>query len=151
MITQEQVTNFLNDFLKEGNLFLLEVSVKPGNKITVYIDGDVRATIEDCRRISHFLELALDREKEDFELTVSSAGIDRPLQMPRQYKKNAGKYLDITFLDGETVTGKLIQSDNQGIEIEVSPEKKKKNEATSILSIPFDTIKTAKEVITFKK
>ncbi len=151
MITLKQVTDLIDDFLKEGHLFLLEASVKPVNKITVFIDGDVRATIEDCRRISHYLELRLDREKEDFDLTVSSAGIDRPLQIPRQYRKNVGNCLEITLLDGVTLTGKVVHTDDQGIEIEPLPQKKKKNEAISPISIPFEKIKTAKEVITFKK
>ncbi|MCK9421419.1 MAG: ribosome assembly cofactor RimP [Bacteroidales bacterium] len=151
MITEEQVKQLVEDFLKGSDLFLIEVTVKPVNKIFVYIDGDNRVTIEACHHLSHFLELNLDRDKEDFELTVSSAGIDRPLQFPRQFKKNISNALDITTVTGETLTGKVISVDERGIEVELIPKKIKKIAEKIFLSLSFETIRSAKEVITFKK
>ena len=84
-------------------LFLAGISVQPGNRIFVYIDGDSAVTIGDCQELSRYIESRLDRSMEDYDLTVSSAGIDTPLQIPRQYPKNVGEILDIVTREGQTL------------------------------------------------
>ncbi|MEI7981136.1 MAG: ribosome assembly cofactor RimP [Bacteroidota bacterium] len=151
MITEKQVIKLVDDFLEGDAFFLVEATVKPVNKISVFIDGDNGVTIEACRKVSHYLETSLDRDKEDFELTVSSSGIDRPLKLPRQFKKNFGKSLEITTDTEKFITGKVIGISETGIEIELLSKKNKKQEEKIVLSLPFETIRSAKEVITFKK
>ena len=98
------------------------------------------------------MESHFDRDVEDFELMVSSTGVDRPLKLPRQYKKNIGFMLDIVLNDGEKFTGTVVSADDTEIVLEKQPEKKSKKEVEKILlTIKYTDIKTAKEVITFKK
>jgi len=152
MITEKQLKKLIDQYFNGGDLFLVDLVIKPGNKISIFIDGDHRVNVEACRQLSHFLEDNLDRETEDFDLTVSSAGADRPLKLPRQYKKNTGNALEIITSAGNKITGVVLSADDNGIDIEEEPVKKSKKEVNkNIISLKFDEIKSAKEVITFKK
>lgn len=153
MITEEQIHTLAIEYLGGSGMFVVDISIKSGNRIAVYIDGLARVSVEQCIKLSRFLESQLDREKEDFDLTVSSWGADRPLKMPAQYQKNIGFQLEITPKEGDTITGTLIIADQEHIEIEVIEQKSKKKSDVEkkILTYKFSEIKTAKEVITFKK
>ena len=151
MITEDKVTKLIHNLFKGTDKFLVEFSIKPINVISVFIDSDTTISIEDCRVLSRHLEHGLDREKEDFELTVSSAGLDRPLKLLRQYQKMIGKSLDIVMNGGDKLSGKLTKADKQGIEIEQEIKISKKETTVKKVVIPFENLKTAKKVITFKK
>lgn len=152
MITEAHLKKLINSHFEGSSLFLVDLMLKPGNQISIFIDGDTRVTIDDCKHLSRFLEDNLDRETEDFDLTVSSAGADRPLKLPRQYKKNIGNSLEIIPTTGDKVTGMVLKADENGIEIEQDPIKKSKKVVEKIIiSLKYDQIKSAKEVITFKK
>jgi ribosome maturation factor RimP len=152
MITEAKITRLIETHLKGGEIFLVDVVVKPGNKIAVFIDGDHGVNIDVCRELNHFLNESLDRDTEDFDLTVSSAGADRPLKLPRQYKKNTGNSLDVVTKAGEKYSGVVLKADETGIELEIPPLKKpKKDPEIKIVSLKFSDIKSAKEVITFKQ
>jgi ribosome maturation factor RimP len=151
MITESKLVKMIDAHLAGGDVFLVDVIVKPGNKISVFIDGDHRVNVETCRELTHFMNESLDRDAEDYDLTVSSAGIDRPLKLPRQYKKNIGNSLDVITKTGDKLSGVLLKTDETGIEMEIPPVKKSKKEPeVKIVSLKFDDIKSAKEVITFK-
>ena len=81
----------VKEILGEGDLFLVEVKVSKNNNIQVFIDGDNGVKIQDCIDLSRQLEECLDRESEDFELSVLSFGLEEPLKMQRQYVKNIGR------------------------------------------------------------
>jgi ribosome maturation factor RimP len=152
MISELKVSKLTEEFLREHDTFLVDVVVKRGNQISVFIDGDHGVTIETCRELNHFLNENLDRDTEDYDLTVSSAGADRPLKLPRQYKKNIGKALDIITSNGEKISGTVLTADENGIELEILPVKKQKKTQEIIrMSLQFSDIKSAKEVITFKQ
>ena len=137
--------------LLDSDVFLVDLAIKTGNQIAVFIDGDQRVNIETCRELNHFLNESLDRDTEDFDLTVSSAGADRPLKLPRQFKKNIGYSLDIVTKTGEKLSGVVLQANETGIELEIPPIKKiKKDPEIKIVSLKYSDIKSAKEVITFK-
>jgi ribosome maturation factor RimP len=151
MITETRVIKLIEAHLHGGDIFLVDVVVKPGNKISVYIDGDHGVNIDVCRELNHFLNESLDRDTEDFDLTVSSSGADRPLKLPRQYKKNTGNSLDVVTKAGEKYSGVVLKADESGIELEIPPLKKsKKDQEIKIVPLKFSDIKSAKEVITFK-
>jgi ribosome maturation factor RimP len=152
MITEHQIKNLTDQYLEGSDLFVVDIMLKPGNKISVFIDGDNRINIDACTKLSRYLESNLDRDSEDFDLTVSSSGADRPLKLPRQYKKNIGFSLALVTKSGEKITGKVLSANEQGIEIDKLDEKKSRKESEkSILKIEYSDIKSAKEVITFKK
>ncbi len=151
MITEKQVTGLIKEFLDGSDKFLIEVLIKPLNHIMVFIDGDHGVTIDDCKGLSRHLEQNLDREKEDFDLMVSSAGADRPLKVLRQYKKYIGKNLEIVTVSGAKTEGVLVFADRDGIKLEQEIKKSKKESEKKELDLKFNEIKSAKIVISFKK
>lgn len=144
MITVEQVKNIVEKKIKGTDIFVVDLFVKPGNRIMVYLDSDTSLTIDDCVDISKHIEKSLDRDTEDYSLDVSSAGLSQPLKHVRQYTKNIKRYLNIVLKDGTKIHGKLQNVNDDGIIVEI----KKKKEITE-KQITFDTIKTAKIEITF--
>ena len=88
MILKEDIEKLADEFLYGTDMFIVKLNVGSDNKITIYIDGDNGVTIDDCVGLSRFIENEYDRETEDFELNVSSAGIDQPFINLRQYLKN---------------------------------------------------------------
>jgi ribosome maturation factor RimP len=155
MISRLKLIELVEAHLAGRDIFLVDAVVKAGNRISVFIDGDHGVTIENCRELNHFLNESIDRDMEDFELTVSSTGADRPLQMPRQYKKNTGKSLDVITVMGEKISGVVIMADDTGIELTVSPPPKKnkanKTQEIKTVSLKYSDIRKATEVITFKQ
>lgn len=108
MIKTEFIRNLLEEELTQRGLFLVEVLVTPANKIVVYLDSLQGVTLEECMQVSRFLESRLDRNEADFELEVSSPGLDKPLKLPVQFEKNVGRMLDVVKSDGMKITGKLL-------------------------------------------
>ncbi len=150
MIKAETITELVNGHLEGTAFFLVEVTVKTGNRITVYLDGDQGAGIEVCREVNHFLNERLDRDAEDYDLTVSSAGIDRPVKWPRQYNKLIGRELEVVNLAGEKVTGTLMTAGPGEITIQVTPDRRRNREALpQTIQLQYTDIKTAREIIKF--
>lgn len=157
MIKTALIRSYLEEELTQSGKFLVDVTVSAGNKITVYMDSLKGVTLDECIEVSRFLESKLDREVEDFELEVSSPGLDKPLKLPVQYEKNLGRILDIVKSNGIKITGKL-ESVIPEIGIRLGTEKTvkdgktgKKKMESEIQEIKFDEIKTAKIVISLKK
>lgn len=144
-----EISHWLTDHFEGTDKFLVDVLVKPGNRIYVFIDGDHGVTIEDCVEVSRFLESHMDRESLDFELNVSSAGADQPIRLPRQYHKNIGRSVKVERTDGRVITGKLLEAGEKGILVSVPGDKKKKIPQEDLL-LEFDQIKEAKVIISFK-
>jgi len=151
MIDEKQISRLAGDFLKGTDKFLVEIVVKPINHISVYMDGETRVSIEDCKGLSRYLEQNLDRDKEDFDLMVSSAGADRPLKLLRQYQKNIGKTLDVVTRSGSKLSGILTRVEKTGIELELEVKATKGVTSKKLHPLTFDEIKTAREAITFNK
>ena len=118
----------------------------PDNRIFVDIDGDNGVTIDDCIELSRAIEGNLDRDSEDFELNVSSAGADQPLKLTRQYRKNVGRDLEVVTFDGEKVTGTLEDASDDGIVIRTPGTKKV---APETLRFAYKDIKAARVAIKF--
>jgi ribosome maturation factor RimP len=153
MISKQKIADLIEEHLVGSDKFLVEFNVSTANKIIVFIDGDHGVTISDCIALSRHIESNLDRETEDFELDVSSAGLDLGLRVKRQYVKNIGKNIDIKLNDNTKITGLLKGVEDDFITIELPLNKKKKKSETAedlIKSIEFKNIKETKVVIIFK-
>jgi ribosome maturation factor RimP len=146
MITNTLIKQLYEQWQKDAHIFLVDVSVKPGNKITILIDRVDGLQITDCVELSRFIEGSLDREKEDFELSVSSPGADAPFKVNRQYEKNIGRKVKVTTKDNETITGILTAISDSAIEI--SPEKKSKLSVPRLINLT--NIKETRVIISFK-
>lgn len=132
--------------------FLVEIRVKPTNNFKVFIDADEGITlsglIEYNRKLYRQIEESGMFPDGNFSLEVSSPGLDEPLKMNRQYKKNLGRFVELTLTDGTKKEGKLLEVNEDGVLIEWEEGKGKKKE-TKQESILFDQIKTTKIQIKF--
>lgn len=126
MIDKDNIVQLAEEFLTDSENYLVDVVIKPGNLIVVEIDNDQAVDIDDCVALSRFLESRLDRDEEDYELEVGSAGITSPLKILRQYLKYTGKEVEVLLKSGLKETGILKSADESGIVLEM--EKKIKPE-----------------------
>ena len=143
MINEQNIQNLINEKLSETDVFLVECRVKTGNKIRVFIDSERGVTIEDCIALSRHIEGNLDREKEDFALDVSSAGLDLPLRMPRQFKKNIGRAVHVILNDGTEIKGEMTEATDDCFQAlpEIKKGKKtKKSSAETEHAQPVETL-----------
>ncbi len=150
MILKEKIEKLAAEFLEATDKFVMNIKVTTGNLIIVTIDGDSLVTIEDCIKMSRFIENSLDREEEDFELRVTSYGADSPLKHPRQYKKHIGRELDILKSDDTTLKGKLLEVTDVDILISKSKTKNKIEDAETEIRVLFEEIKEVKIILSFK-
>jgi ribosome maturation factor RimP len=150
MIDEGKIRKLAEEKLSEGGVFLTDVIVKHGNSIHVFIDGDQGVTIDDCVAISRHIESNLNRDEEDFNLQVSSAGVDQPLKFVRQYIKNIGRKLSVELKDGVAVTGKLLAADNEKIQLQTETQKGRKIITGETIEINYSEIVKALSLISFK-
>lgn len=154
MITVQKIKELVDAKLAEDNNFLVELTVKPGNKIIILLDNDKGVSIADCVAMSRHVEFSLDRETEDFELSVSSPGLDQPFKTLRQYQKNIGKQVEVLTKQNKKLSGKMKTVTESGIELETRAKervegKKGKQLIIQSLDLKFDEIKEAKVIVTF--
>lgn len=129
-------------------MFIVDLNVSPSNKITIELDGMNGVSIDDCVQVSRHVESSLDRESQDFELQVSSAGIDRPLRDRRQYTKNLGREVKMVLNDGVELKGELVAAEDD-VKIKLPASKKKKLPEREEV-VGWEQIKETKIVISFK-
>ncbi len=153
MITKEQITLLADEALKETDRFIVDITVSKSNVIYIYIDADSSVTIDHCVELSRFIESRLDREIEDYELSVSSAGIDYPLLNKRQLNKYIGKEIEILHNDGIKIIYKLLSYNEDRIEVQEAIikilGKLKKTKYAEIVELSFTDIKEIKPYINF--
>lgn len=155
MVDNERIKEIVNAKLTELDLFLVEAKVSPSNIITVIIDGERPVTIEACTELSRHIEAQLDRNTDNFELNVMSAGVGQPLQLPRQYNHNIGRTLTVQTTNGNKIKAKLTAANQNNITLcyteRVTVEgKKRKQEIERTITLDYNEIKTAKVEPSFK-
>jgi len=154
MIDKKIVREVVEKEIAGTDLFLVDLGVSTGNAISVMIDSMVGVPISTCIELSRAIEKNFDREIEDFELQVASAGIGQPFQVIQQYHKNIEKEVEVLTKEGIKLKGKLLTVGENAIKIEVEEKikvegKKKKQIVQKIHSFTFDQIKSTKDIITF--
>lgn len=110
--------------MKDTDRYVVNVTISKSNVIELFLDADSSVTIDDCVEVSDYINEKLDRDVEDYELNVSSAGIDEPLLKMRQYKKYIGKDLIITDIEGVKKMYKLLSFNDEQLEVEEAEAKK---------------------------
>lgn len=136
-------------------MFVVGCTCTPGNDIELLIDSDTSVAIDACVRLSRSIEEELDRDEEDFSLTVASAGIGSELKSLRQYRKLVGNTVEVLLTSGIKVLAKLDAADDQGITLSYEEKqavegKKRKQLVTVTRRYGFDEIKSAREWLDFK-
>ncbi|HNU87834.1 MAG TPA: ribosome maturation factor [Ferruginibacter sp.] len=138
--------------LLEGDVFLVSIKIKPTNNIKIYLDADGGLGIEKCIRINRALYKIMEEKAMypdgDFSLEVSSPGIDEPLKLLRQYKKNIGRNVEVITTDDTKKEGKLTDATEEKISIEYTIGKGKKAE-TKTEEIGFNSIKQTTVLVKF--
>jgi ribosome maturation factor RimP len=136
----------------ESCYFLVDVRIKPTNNVKVYIDGDQGISIEKCVQYNRALYKKLEESglfpTGDFSLEVSSPGLDEPLKLLRQYRKNIGRQVELVLQDGSKKEGRLLEVSEDGIIVEEIRGKNKKKEVINHTFL-FDNIKTTKIQVVF--
>lgn len=155
MIAKENVCEIVNEWLADKDYFLVEVTISPDNRIVVEIDHKEGVWIEDCVELSRYIESRLDRDKEDYELEVGSAGIGQPFKVLQQYLNHVGCDVEVMTQDGRKLTGVLKEADEQHFVLTV--KKKVKEEGAKRpkmvdedLTFAYNEIKYTKYLISFK-
>lgn len=154
MISKALVEDLVKQKIEGTDIYIVDITISPSNKITIEIDKPDGILITDCLAVSRQVEGNLDREKEDFELMVSSPGIDQPFKILKQYQKYIGKKVSTKTTNGHKYTGILEEAKEEQIKIseevkEKVPGKSKKISVKKEYIIPFNEIKETKLVITF--
>jgi len=154
LITKENILTVCEEHFKGTALYVTGIKIGSDNKINVFIDGDEGVTIKDCVSLSKTIEASLNRDQEDFALDVSSHGAATPLVFPRQFKKHHGRTLEILKNDNSKWEGTLIESNNEGIQLEVTTRENKtigKGKITVVktYTIPFSEMKETKIKLKF--
>lgn len=158
MISKKKVQELIEERIAElGNgLFIVDLTISANNVIHVELDKHVgNVAINDCMSVSRNVEHNLDREEADFELHVSSAGLDKPFRVLAQFVKNIGREVKVVLNNGTKMEGVLRAADEKGITLETSkmekPEGKKKKELiVEQHALPMEQIKETKIIISFK-
>ena len=141
--------------LEGTDLFVVECTSTPGNDIELTIDSDTSVGIDRCAELSRAVEEAFDRDAEDFELTVMSAGIGQPLTMLRQYRKLIGREVEAVLKDGSKLTAVLKDASAEALTLSYSEKvavegKKRRVSVERERTIPLAEIKTTREHLRFK-
>jgi ribosome maturation factor RimP len=150
MIDKQYIKGLVEEFIKGTGLFLVAVKVSSTNRITVMADKNDGITIDECASIHRHLENNLDREKEDFELQVSSPGLDLPFGVIDQYYKNEGKQVEVIDNEGSRYSGKLKHITPGGFDLETELKSRGKTKELKDISFNFDQIKTTRVILTIK-
>ncbi len=154
MSLRDKVSRLVDAALEtRPDIFVINFDISDNNEINLIIDGDKGVTIDDIVYMSRQIEHNLDREEEDFSLTVSSVDITKPFHLRRQYQKNLNRNIKVKTENGEK-QGTLVSMDDDKIVLEYKmrePKKIGKGKVTVTKQdvIPFDQIKEAKVVLKF--
>ena len=155
MIEKSVVIQLVNEWLEDKDYFLVDVTVSPDNRIVVEIDHAEGVWIEDCVELSRFIESKLDREQEDFELEVGSAGIGQPFKVLQQYVNHIGMDVEVLKNDGLKLAGILKDADEEHFTVTISKKVKLEGEkrpkmVDEDVTFAYNEIKYTKYLINFK-
>ncbi|MCH2223123.1 MAG: ribosome assembly cofactor RimP [Crocinitomicaceae bacterium] len=158
MISKKKVTGLINERIEEldNGLFVVNLHINSANIIHVELDKyEGNVSVMDCMSISRNVEHNLDREEQDFEISVSSAGLDKGLRVFPQYTKNIGRVIKVKLKEGGSLDGPLIAATPEEITLQTTRKeriegKKKKETIVEDHILKMGQIKEAKVVLSFK-
>lgn len=155
MIDKNVVKKLVDEWLQDKEYFLVDIEISQDDRIVVEIDHADGVWIEDCVALSRFIEEHLDRDEEDYELEVGSAGLGQPFKVPQQYINFIGKDVEVLNADGKKLKGllKAVDGNNFTVAVEekVTVEGKKRPQKQLVDHVfQMDKVKYTKYIITFK-
>ena len=150
MIDRAKIEESVKEYIRGTDIFLVAVKVSSSNKIAVLADRKEGITIDECAMLHRHIEKDLDRDIEDFELQVSSPGLDMPFGVIEQYYKNEGQKVSVIDNEGLKHTGILKNVTKGGFDLETQVKVKGKTKETRDVSFNFDQIKSTKVELMIK-
>ncbi|MEZ7865879.1 MAG: ribosome assembly cofactor RimP [Paludibacteraceae bacterium] len=155
MISKDTVKQIVESYITAKGYYLVDINVTKDNHISVEIDHFEGVSIDFCVELTREIESGIDRETEDYELQVSSAGLTEPFKVLKQYQKNTGNEVEVLTKEGKKITGILTAADAEKISLQIEkqikPEgAKRKITLSEDVEIPYENIKTTKYIIRFK-
>jgi len=150
MTDRNKIEKLVNEHIKGTSIFLVAVKVSSLNKITILADTMKGITIDECAELHRYLEKTLDRKIEDFELQVSSPGLDMPFIVIEQYRKNEGKKVEVVDTEGARFTGRLKNVTTGGFELVTEIKVKGKTNETKEISFNLEQVKSTRVLLTIK-
>ena len=155
MIDKSIVKKLVDEWLEGKEYFLCDLSISADARIVVEIDHEEGVWIEDCVELSKFIEAGLDREQEDFELEVGSAGIGQPFKVLRQYEIHLGEQVEVLTREGKKLLGELSNVTPEEFTITTTQKVKKEGQKRPVMeevdyTFKYADVKYTKYVIDFK-
>ena len=155
MIDKNVVARIVNEWLEDKDYFLVDLTISPDDKILVEIDHADGVWIDDCVELSRYIESKLDRDEEDYELEVGSAGIGQPFKVLRQYQVHVGNDVEVMDNNGKKWVGTLADANEDNFtitrEVKVRLEGAKRPKLVEQnVTFAYDEIKYTKYLISFK-
>ena len=155
MIDKNVVGALVAQWLEGKDYFLTDLSVSADDRIVVEIDHRDGVWIEDCVELSRHIEQGLDRDEEDFELEVGSAGIGQPFKVRRQYEIHVGDPVEVVLKSGVKMQGVLRAVSAEGVTLavreKVRPEGAKRPRLEDVEhAVAFPEIKETRYWLDFK-
>lgn len=153
MITADMVRHIVEKHLNGTSQYLVDVSVRPGNKVVVEVDDDRAIDIETLVMLNKAIRSALGEASDDMELQVGSPGMGRPFKVARQYQKHMGRIVEVLLNDGRTLQGQLASHDQELLGIRIQHPSKVKGRLPKmdddVTLFPLADIKATKAIIKF--
>lgn len=155
MIDKSIVKSLVEEWLDDKEYFLVDVEISKDNKIVVEIDHADGVWIEDCAQLSQYIEDHLNRDEEDYELEVGSAGLGQPFKVAKQYEIFIGEPVEVLDGDGKKVKGILKSVNGRDFTVTVKEKVKVEGKKRPVLmdvdhDYNMDTVKYTKYLISFK-
>ncbi len=125
--TRDRIEAELSDPLRALGLDVEAVEITPAGKrriLRVAVDQDGGVTLDEVAAATRAVSQVLDESdvmgEQPYTLEVTSRGVDRPLTLPRHWRRNTDRLVKVTTTGGEVVTGRILESDDESAELDVS-------------------------------
>ncbi len=156
MMKVSDITDAIGGEIAARGCFIVDISVSKDNDIVLTIESEnSKIELDDCVSLSRFFETKFDREVEDYSLTVSSAGLDQPFKVLRQYLKAVGSKVEVLLKGGKKMLATLEAADEESITLKYSVKeavegKKKKELVEHVDRFVMSEVNAVKYFIDFK-
>lgn len=143
MIDKQLLAETVNAAISGTDMFPVEIRVEPGNNIVVELDSETGIDIDTCAAITRKIEAVFDRDKEDYNLEVGSAGLTSPFKVRGQYLKNVGNEVEILTRDGRKLSGTLTTVGDDDFTVEIPVKERPAGAKRPVTVMKAETFKMA--------
>ena len=155
MINKEVVKTFVEEWLQNGDYFLVDIIFGADDRIVIEIDHADGVWIEDCAELSRFLQEKLGDEVGDYDLEVGSAGLGQPFKVEQQYKNHIGDDVEVIGLDGIKLKGIMKAVEGRNFTITTQEKQHVEGKKRPVVvdvdkTFSMDAVKSVKYLLAFK-